>query len=143
MAASLQGKPQREQEQMRLAYQFWGIPFYAKKAIEEAEVAERLGAFLDGNRGRVGVTVQRLLDNMSLGLWLFQQGQVSRKALQVFMGKEVHTLQFRRPLFSAYDHVWKLISGPSEFPTLDEKAISVICTALCLMPLRFTLESQA
>ena len=51
MAASLQGKPQREQEQMRLAYQFWGIPFNAKKAIEEAEVAERLGAFLDGNRG--------------------------------------------------------------------------------------------
>ena len=100
---------------MRLAYQFWGIPYTAKMAIEEAEVSERLGAFLDGGRGRVGVTVQRLLDNMSLGLWLFQRGQVSRKALQVFMGKEVRALQFRRPLFSTYDHLWKLISGPSEF----------------------------
>ena len=138
VAASLQGRPQKEQERMRLAYQFWGIPYNAKKAIEEAEVAERLGAFLDGGRGRVGVTVQRLLDNMSLGLWLLQQGQISRKALQVFMGKEVHTLQFRRPLFSTYDHLWKLITGPSDFPWLDEKAISEICTALSLMPLRFT-----
>ena len=138
LAVSLQGKPQKEQERMRLAYQFWGIPFNAKKAIEEASTAERLGAFLDGDRGRVGVTVQRLLDNMSLGLWLFQQGQVSRKALQVFVGKEVHTLQFRRPLFSVYDHVWKLISGESDRPFMDEKAISEVVTALGLFPLRFT-----
>lgn len=86
----------------------------------------------------MGVTVQRLLDNMSLGLWLFQQGQVSRKALQVFVGKEVHTLQFRRPLFSVYDHVWKLISGESDRPFMDEKAISEVVTALGLFPLRFT-----
>ena len=138
VAVSLQGKPQKEQERMRLAYQFWGIPFNAKKAIEEASTAERLGAFLDGDRGRVGVTVQRLLDNMSLGLWLFQQGRVSRKALQVFVGKEVHTLQFRRPLFSVYDHVWKLISGESDRPLMDEKAISEVITALGLFPLRFT-----
>lgn len=109
---------------MGLAYQFWGIPFNAKKAIEESEKGERLGAFLDGKRGRVGVTVQRLLDNMSLGLWLFQQERVTRKSLQVFIGKEVHTLQFRRPLFSVYDQVWKLISGAEEKPRLDEKVIA-------------------
>ncbi len=106
VTTSLQGKPQSEQIRLRNAYQFWGVPYNSKKAIEEAEAAERLGAYLDGSRGRVGVTVQRLLDNMSLGIWLFQQGRVSRKALQMFMGKEVHTLQFRRPLFSVYDHVW-------------------------------------
>ena len=38
---------------------------------------------------------------------------------QVFVGKEVHTLQFRRPLFSVYDHVWKLISGESDRPFMD------------------------
>lgn len=136
--SSIQGKPQREQERMRLAYQFWGIPFNAKKAIEESEKGERLGAFLDGKRGRVGVTVQRLLDNMSLGLWLFQQKKVTRKSLQVFIGKEVHTLQFRRPLFSVYDQVWKLISGPEEKPELDEKVIAEMVTALSLFPMRFT-----
>ena len=135
---SLQGKPQQEQQQMRLAYQFWGIPFNTKKAIEEAEQGERLGAFLDGKRGRVGVTVQRLLDNMSLGLWLFQKGWVTRKSLQVFIGKEVHTLQFRRPLFSIYDQVWKLISGPEDVPALDEKVIAEMMTALSLFPMRFT-----
>ena len=136
--SSIQGKPQREQQRMRLAYQFWGIPFNAKKAIEEAEKGERLGAFLDGKRGRVGVTVRRLLDNMSLGLWLFQQERVTRKSLQVFIGKEVHTLQFRRPLFSVYDQVWKLISGPEEKPQLDEKVIAEMVTALSLFPMRFT-----
>ena len=138
MASMLQGKPQKEQIRLRQAYQFWGIPYNAKKAIEEAEAAERLGAYLDGSRGRVGVTVPRLLDNMSLALWLFQQGKVSKKALQMFMGKEVHTLQFRRPLFSVYDHVWSLISGEEDAHWLDEKAISEICAALSLMPLRFT-----
>ena len=136
--SSLQGKPQKEQERLRMAYQFWGIPFNAKKAIEETEQAERLGAFLDGKRGRVGVTVQRLLDNMSLGLWLLKQGQVTRKSLQVFIGKEVHTLQFRRPLFSVYDQVWKLISGSDDAPWLDEKVVTEILMSLGLCPMRFT-----
>lgn len=77
---------------------------------------ERLGGFLDGEVGRVGVTTKRLLENLSLGLWLLGRRRCTRKALQVFAGKEVHTLQFRRPLFSVYDKIWKLIAGESDFP---------------------------
>ena len=34
--------------------------------------------------------------------------------------------------------MWSLISGDDDTPWLDEKAISEICAALSLMPLRFT-----
>ena len=135
---TLSGKPTREQENMRKAYQFWGIPFNMKKAVEDVESSERLGAFLDGKAGRIGVTVKRALETMSLGLWILSQGQTTRKSLQVFAGKEVHSLQFRRPLFSNYDELWRIISGPSEEPYLTVRLCVEILVSLCLVPLRFT-----
>eukprot|EP00438_Fugacium_kawagutii_P028380 Skav207224 [mRNA] locus=scaffold1717:49410:52959:+ [translate_table: standard] len=138
VAESLLGLPSREQENMRRAYQFWGIPFNTQKAISECEEAERLGAFVDGRRGRVGVTVRRLLECMSLGIFILGQGQVGQKMLQVFCGKEVHTLQFRRPLFSVYDEIWKLIMDPSGEPFLNYKCCNEIVASLALAPLRFT-----
>lgn len=65
-------------------------------------------------KGRLGVTLKRFLC-MSLGHWILSQQTVSSKSLQVFAGKEVHCLQFRRPLFSVYDELWRLI-GPSTPP---------------------------
>eukprot|EP00438_Fugacium_kawagutii_P027760 Skav215993 [mRNA] locus=scaffold4693:119449:124700:+ [translate_table: standard] len=138
VAETLVGKPAEEQENMRRAYQYWGIPYNGKKAIEECEQAERLGSFLDGRRGRVGVTVRWLLENMSLGIWLLGQGQPSQKALQVFCGKEVHTLQFRRPLFSVFDEIWKLIMDTSGGHFLTVKVCTEVVTSLALAPLRFT-----
>ena len=48
LADTLKGKSRSEQERMRRAYLFWGIPYNPKKAIEELSSAERLGSFLDG-----------------------------------------------------------------------------------------------
>eukprot|EP00435_Cladocopium_sp_Y103_P040942 s793_g11.t1 len=132
------GKPGAEQERLRRAYQHWGVPYNVKKAIEEVECTERLGAFLDGRRGRIGVTVQRTLECLSLGHWVLSQGRVSRKALQIFAGKEVHCLQFRRPLFSVYDSIWSLISGEDDYPFLTKKVCEEIMVSLSLCPLRFT-----
>ena len=123
---------------LRRAYQFWGVPYNMKKATEQVLTSERLGAFLDGEVGRLGVTTKRLLENLSLGLWLLGQRRVSRKSLQVFAGKEVHILQFRRPLFSVYDQIWKLIAGESDWPWLTGDVIDEIVTGLSLLPLRFT-----
>ena len=138
VAIRLAGKAQQEQERLRRAYAFWGIPYNSKKAIEECECAGRLGAFLDGKAGRIGVTVRRYLESLSLGLWVLQSRFVSRKALQVFAGKEVHCLQFRRPLFSVYDEIWKLIAGPSDFPQVTPRLILEVLISLGLGPMRFT-----
>eukprot|EP00438_Fugacium_kawagutii_P016600 Skav236386 [mRNA] locus=scaffold29:74303:80602:- [translate_table: standard] len=136
--ATISGLPSQEQEALRRAYQFWGVPYNSAKALEECESAERLGAYLDGQSGRIGVTVKRLLEGLSLGFWVLSQGQVSRKALQVFTGKEVHCLQFRRPLFSVYDEVWRLIAQESEAPYLTVKACTEIVVSMCLADFRFT-----
>ena len=138
VAKQLMGKPPKEQDMMRKAYQFWGVPFNTKKATEQVLSTERLGGFLDGEVGRVGVTTKRLLENLSLGLWLLGRRRTSRKSLQVFAGKEVHVLQFRRPLFAIYDKIWKLIAGTSDMPWLNEDVIDEIVVGLSLLPLRFT-----
>ena len=138
VAESMLGKTSAEQKQMRLAYQFWGIPFNFKKAITETDQAERLGAFLDGRVGRIGVTVKRFLENLSLGIWILGHDRISRKALQVFAGKEVHCLQFRRPLFSGYDEIWRLIAGSSDSPMITVKCCEEMVVSLALAPLRFT-----
>ena len=134
----LLGKPPKEQDMLRKAYQFWGVPFNSKKATEQVLKTERLGGYLDDEVGRVGVTTKRLLENLSLGLWLLGHRRTTRKALQVFAGKEVHVLQFRRPLFSIYDNIWKLIAGESDYPLLDESVIDEILVGLSSLPLRFT-----
>eukprot|EP00438_Fugacium_kawagutii_P030713 Skav213067 [mRNA] locus=scaffold364:748159:750546:- [translate_table: standard] len=132
------GQPAAEQEALRRAYQFWGIPYNLGKSLEECAAAERLGAFLDGREGRIGVTVKRLLESLSLGFWIISQAQVTRKTLQVFAGKEVHCLQFRRPLFSIYDEIWRLIACEDPEPYLNVAACTEIVASLCLAPLRFT-----
>ena len=71
-----------------------------EKALVRNEAAEKLGAVVDGEKGVLKGSTKRALENLSLGFWLLRQERVPRKALQVFLGKEVHTMQFRRPLFS-------------------------------------------
>ena len=138
LADSLEGKPLEEQARLRRAYQFWGIPYNEKKAIEQVSQAERLGAFLDGDKGRIGATVKRILECLSLGLWLLAHPRLGKKALRVYGGKEVHCLQFRRPLFSIYDELWRLIGGNEERPWVTMKLCTEMMVAMCLAPLRFT-----
>ena len=51
VAEKLEGLPPFEQAQLRTAYEWWGIPTNAAKAIERSRRAERLGAVLDGKNG--------------------------------------------------------------------------------------------
>lgn len=103
IAKEMEGKSSEEQERLRLAYQHWGIPIRKEKALIRASKAEKLGAVVDGDRGDLRCSTKRALDSLSLGFWLLRQTQVPRKALQVFLGREVHSLQFRRPLFGIFD----------------------------------------
>ena len=46
--------------------------------------------------------------------------------VQVFLGKEVHTLQFRRPLFGVLDYAWKDISNGEVMTQLGGKTVEEI-----------------
>ena len=106
----MQGLPPFEQAQLRKAYEWWGIPTNGAKAIERSRHAERLGAVLDGKNGLLRVPTKRSLELMSLGAWLQGQKKVKRVGLQIYAGKAVHILQFRRCLFSVLQEVFKVIA---------------------------------
>ena len=108
MAKELEGKPSEEQQCLRQAYAHGGIPVSLDKAVVHQSKAEKLGAMVDGERGLLKGPTVRALSGLSPGFWLLRQELVPRKALQVFMGREVHTMQFRRLLFGIFDYLWKV-----------------------------------
>eukprot|EP00438_Fugacium_kawagutii_P004912 Skav217251 [mRNA] locus=scaffold47:369148:372975:- [translate_table: standard] len=134
----MQGKPSEEQQRLRQAYEHWGIPISLEKALERAQKAEKLGAVIDGDAGLVRTAMKRAIDSISLGMWLLRQDRAPRKALQVFLGKEVHSLQFRRPLFAIFDYLWKEIASGEVMLELGLKSVEEVLLAGFCQPLRFT-----
>lgn len=94
VADDLKGKPSEEQQRLGQAYQHWGIPVNLEKGVVRGSKAEKLGAVIDGDRGVLKGSTKRALDSISLSVWLLRQERIPRKALQVFLGREVHTMQF-------------------------------------------------
>ena len=114
VAAELEGKIPEEQKRLRAAYEWLGIPRNTTKALERQKEAERLGALIDGETGVLRTTSKRNLDLMGLGSWIRSLMSCPRKALQVYAGKAVHILQFRRCLFSVMDVIFTEISKGGE-----------------------------
>ena len=112
--SSIKGRPPAEEEALRRAYRWWGIPTNEKKALERVVKAERLGAYLDGAVGTLGGSTSRLLELIGLGSHIRSLPRVTRKQLQVYCGKAVHVIQFRRCMLSYLHHIWKLIAGEAE-----------------------------
>ena len=103
-----------------------------------ARQAEKLGAIIDGDEGMLKGSTKRALESLSLGTWILGQERVARKALQVFCGKEVHTMQFRRPVFGVFDYIWKSIGDGKDYVELGPKVVEEILMAGCLQAMRFT-----
>ena len=138
VAAELEGKAPEEQERLRRAYHHWGIPVCPNKSLLRASKGEKLGAVLDGDKGLLKGATRRALESISLGLWILRQEFVPRKALQVLLGREVHTMQFRRPIFGVFDYLWKEISDGAVMLDLGSKSCEEIFLAAMSQPLRVT-----
>ena len=110
----LKGHPPEEQKRMRQAYAWLGIPTNSGKALERVSQAERLGALINGEKGILRTKSKRSLDLISLGTWLRSQKMVPKKGLQVYAGKAVHILQFRRCLFSIMEVIFRVIAHGGE-----------------------------
>ena len=95
VAEDLEGKSSEGQDALRRAYAHWGVPYSKEKSLQRARRAEKLGAVVDGDQGTLQGSMKRALDSLSLSFWLLRQEKVPRKGLQVLLGREVHTLQFR------------------------------------------------
>lgn len=112
---SLKDKPQPEQEKLKRAYEWWGIPTNSKKQLVRESRAERLGAVLDGKQGILRGSTKRCLEVMSLGAYIREHVEVDRKVLQIYSGKMVHLFQFRRCLFAGMEVIFTAIAqGPQK-----------------------------
>lgn len=126
------------QEMMERTYSSLGVPFSQEKASSRELICEKLGAFLDGKNGRLGVTTKRSLDFISLGLFLLSVDKVPTKWVQILLGKYVHVLQFRRPLFSQVNWLWKRIGAFNRGNAFSAEEVEEVFRMMFLLPLCYT-----
>ena len=133
----LKGKPPAEQQLLRGAYRHWGIPTNPDKALERCSTVERLGARIDGKVGILAGSTNRVLQLMGLGCYLRSLERVSRKQMQIYCGKAVHLVQFRRCLFSYLDEIWKQVGGKRDHFALRKGSLDEMLALEAAMPMAY------
>ncbi|CAK0856929.1 unnamed protein product, partial [Prorocentrum cordatum] len=122
-ARSLIGTPGRLQKQMRGRYERHSIPTSVNEANQRQVLVTRMGAESDGVIGRAASNRAKNVQLYSLTLWLATWESPLGNQLLVLLGRWVRALEFRRPLFGAFNAVWDLgASGRAASPRgcLDE-----------------------
>ena len=125
----------------QLAEKSWadsGVLSSEKKRQRGADVAQELGAFIDGPSQIIGSSPQRILRLAHATLWVLHQPFLSKKILQVILGRWVHVMQFRRPAMSFLNDSWRFISGKSMNQKLLLSVRRELYSLLCAVPLLHT-----
>ncbi len=91
---------------MQSLYDERGVPYSAEKSTSRQLRSEKLGALIDGDEGILGVTTKRVLEFISLLRFVCTQERIPTKWIQIVLGKFVHIMQFRRPIFSCVQVAW-------------------------------------
>ena len=126
------------QERMECRYRELGVPFSEEKASTREAVCEKLGALIHGQRGRLGVTDKRIYELFSLVLFLLGRDRLATKWVQVLLGKFVHVVQFRRPMFTLVAHSWKRVQSFSPGGGFSAEEVDEWFRILFLLPLAYT-----
>ena len=104
------------QAQMREIYRRCKVPYSESKSESRVLASEKLGAPVSGRCGILGVSQGRCLELISLGMFLMGLDRVPTKWIQIFLGKYVHVMQFRRPLFGLVERLRSRVSRFSAGP---------------------------
>ena len=103
----------RAKKEQALVEDLWkqaGILSSAKKAVVDATSGVELGAFIGGKAQWIGGSPERLLKTAKASLWLLEANRLTRKRLQIILGRWVFILQFRRPAMSHFEDAWKVVA---------------------------------
>eukprot|EP00438_Fugacium_kawagutii_P013231 Skav201217 [mRNA] locus=scaffold651:401343:403862:- [translate_table: standard] len=87
-----------------------GIVCSKQKSKKDVDEATELGAYVSGKGRWMGASPERMFKLVKTTWWLITRGSISKKLLQVVMGRWVFILQFRRPGMSHFQKVWEAIS---------------------------------
>ncbi|CAK0854449.1 unnamed protein product [Prorocentrum cordatum] len=94
----------------RARYAAREVPTSAEKAGDRLQIAQRLGARIDGAAGVVGADARRIGRIIGMTLHVLTKDAWSAKELQVLGGHWTHLFQFRREASSLLVHFWPLLT---------------------------------
>jgi len=131
------GKPSSMLVKRRTANKYYGVETSEVKAVEGELVAERMGALVDGGWGRVGVCPRKILLLIHFGLFIVAADVCNCKALAIFCGRTVRCFEFRRPLMSTLNDIWKYMNWRG-YTRLTNNVLIEILICISLLPMAFT-----
>ncbi|CAK0876192.1 unnamed protein product [Prorocentrum cordatum] len=132
VATLIEGTISDFQERQRRAYSSARVPWSDKKAVCRQRRLVRMGALVDGDAGRVGVTIDNLMGIGQMIMWLLAgKEKVTAKACLMVLGRLARAFEFRRPLFATLNEARQDVRLP-------EGARTELLAALCLLPMAFT-----
>ena len=98
-------------DEVRRAYERYGLPRHAGKAVENALEGEFWGAQLDGKAGRLRPSLKKMIPLFNLLLRVLQLGYSSVGLLEVLTGAVVAAFQLRRRLMASLSEVYAAQRG--------------------------------
>ena len=120
-------------ENQQLTKKLWeaaGIISSQKKDVVGAAQVVELGAFVGGEGRWIGGSPERMLKTIKATLYSLVHRQMSRKRLQILLGRWVFILQFRRPGMSCFEDAWKII-GEKRCPRKTWRAMRLELLLAC------------
>ena len=124
LAAILEGTADESVLALRQEYSQHGLPRHPKKAVANQGLAEVQGAMVNGRAGRVFPKPAKVMQYLALALQLLEQGEATKKQLQVVGGGYVYFSMFRRPLLGALNVIWRQIVLLDKLPQTARVPIS-------------------
>ena len=109
-----------------------GVLSSAKKRVSGASQVQELGAAVDGKKGTLGASAERILKLLQLTFVVIGQRRLKRKWVQVLAGRWVHVFSFRRAGMVVFDKVWKFISADYVLGELENKVRSEFLAAVSI-----------
>jgi len=121
----------------REANERFGIQISEKKSVAGLTQLERMGAYIDGDVGRVGLTSRKLFELCHFGIWLLSDLTLDCKGLAIFLGRLIRAFEFRRPLMGLLNDVWQYSNWEGRM-VLRIPSITEMLISLCMCPLAYS-----
>ena len=133
-----EGKPSEDQQKLRRQMEALSVGRDPKKAAEGVTSWTSLGAEVDGEAGLVGSSTKFRRGLLSANLGLLAEGLVRTDSLnlQSVVSKNMHSVQYCRPLSSLFDAIYADLNRESP-GALKEKARDEILLLSCALPLHW------
>ena len=111
-----------------------GLVLSKKKRVSDAEAIHELGAWIDGSTQTILISGERFIKLIQCTLYLLSQRFLSKKLVQIVVGRWVHALQYRRPAMGILQEVWQFISSSHPTPKLVMQTRRELWNLILLSP---------